>query len=189
MRFLRPSMCRLPLPVLQLAMLDHRTALVPPPPPPPPLLLSYLPLLRSSLPLSSPCLFSCRPTPPLLPPLPPFSKSFSDPRGYERCIANPYRYVGSQRLQVVVEMLRLARQVQEALPKVTCPWLILHGEKDEVTDPETSKRMYAVSPSQDKTLHMVEGALHQLMAGEPPPVRDALIKEVAEWVIKRGHAR
>jgi hypothetical protein len=44
--------------------------------------------------------------------------------------------------------------------------------------------LYAGSPSSDKTLRLVEGALHGLLC-EPEPLRSELQKEMVDWVLAR----
>lgn len=64
------------------------------------------------------------------------------------------------------------------------PIWVCHGSADEVNSYEASRRFVDMLESDDKTFKSYEGAYHKLHA-EPEGVKEALAKDVAEWILKR----
>ncbi|OAX77928.1 hypothetical protein ACJ72_07767, partial [Emergomyces africanus] len=64
------------------------------------------------------------------------------------------------------------------------PIWVCHGSADEVNSYEASQRFVERLESDDKTFQSYEGAYHKLHA-EPGGVKEALAKDVAEWILKR----
>ena len=62
------------------------------------------------------------------------------------------------------------------LPQVKCPVLVVCGEADQLTTPETAREMAALMPHAQ--LEMVPGAGHMLTMEQPQRVNDLLVK----WV-------
>ena len=77
--------------------------------------------------------------------------------------------------------------MQEAnLPRVTIPFLVLHGAADQVTDPLVSKALYAEASSTDKTIKLYDGAWHALAGGEPEPLASQIRKDEVDWLLARA---
>ena len=50
--------------------------------------------------------------------------------------------------------------------QVTLPFLVLHGDKDVTTDPETSKLLHEKARSTDKEIKIYPDLWHDLLEGE-----------------------
>eukprot|EP00913_Durusdinium_trenchii_P017448 g16398.t2 len=50
--------------------------------------------------------------------------------------------------------------LDEHLSEMRTPFIIMHGNADKITDPETSKRLYKESTTVDKTLKLYDGVYH-----------------------------
>ncbi|KAJ7287891.1 hypothetical protein O6H91_14G040800 [Diphasiastrum complanatum] len=107
--------------------------------------------------------------------------SFKEPWKRELAKLNPRRYSGKPRAGTALEFLRVVKEIDERLPEVTIPFLIVHGELDVVTDPDGCKALYARASSTDKTMHIYEGMWHQLV-GEPPENMEKVFGEIYKWL-------
>ncbi|EGE85528.1 alpha/beta hydrolase [Blastomyces dermatitidis ATCC 18188] len=65
------------------------------------------------------------------------------------------------------------------------PIWVCHGSADEINSYEASRSFVERLESDDKTFKSYEGAYHKLH-GEPEGVKEALAKDVAEWILKRS---
>lgn len=63
--------------------------------------------------------------------------------------------------------------------------MILHGEEDKVTDKATSKQLYDVASSKDKTLKLYPDMWHGLLYGEPPENIDVVFSDIIDWLEER----
>jgi alpha-beta hydrolase superfamily lysophospholipase len=77
------------------------------------------------------------------------------------------------------ELLRAINGIQEKMEAVKVPLLVLHGEKDEVTDPEGSKELVKRASSKDKTLKIFPGLVHDLVH---EPEKAIVMGEIEKWV-------
>ncbi len=60
------------------------------------------------------------------------------------------------------ELLKLTRQVRRALPRLTCPLLVVHTTRDTSIRPESAPRTYRRAGSRDKRLLTLHGSGHCL---------------------------
>jgi len=65
---------------------------------------------------------------------------------------------------------------------VTLPFLIMHGEADEVVSPEGSRRFYDVIASADKKLTVYQGMYHEILNEID---RLAVYKDIEKWIAPR----
>ena len=65
---------------------------------------------------------------------------------------------------------------------MTCSFLAIQGDKDEITSPALVKKLYKVALSLDKKLLEVPGLYHSIT--EEPEIGD-LLEEVAGWIRSR----
>ncbi|PNT73022.1 caffeoylshikimate esterase isoform X2 [Brachypodium distachyon] len=71
---------------------------------------------------------------------------------------NPCCYKGKPRVKTAFELLRVSLHLEnDVLPRVSLPFLIVHGGDDKVTDPAVSELLYRSAASQDKTLNLYPG--------------------------------
>ncbi|XP_056170789.1 uncharacterized protein LOC130138979 [Syzygium oleosum] len=107
-----------------------------------------------------------------------------DPEALVAKYSDPLVYTGSIRVRTGYEILRIASYLQQNLRKLRVPFLVLHGTADRVTDPDASVKLHKEASATDKTIRLLEGHLHDLLF-EPEPEREAIMKEIIEWLNSR----
>ncbi|XP_047162958.1 caffeoylshikimate esterase-like [Vigna umbellata] len=112
--------------------------------------------------------------------------AFKVPEVREEIRKNEYCYKGKPRLRTASELLRISREIEGRLHEVSLPFLILHGEEDQVTDKAISKQLHEVAESSDKTLKLYPGMWHGLLYGEPPENLNIVFSDIIGWIEKRS---
>ncbi|KAK7390744.1 hypothetical protein VNO78_18793 [Psophocarpus tetragonolobus] len=112
--------------------------------------------------------------------------AFKVPKVREEVRANKYCYKGKPRLRTAYELLRVSKQIEQRLPEVSLPFIVLHGEEDQVTDKEVSKQLYDVAASSDKTLKLYPEMWHGLLYGEPPENLQIVFSDIIDWINKKS---
>lgn len=77
------------------------------------------------------------------------------------------------------ELLGAIRTIEERRGELNVPMLVLHGEADEVTDPEGSKALIADARSKDKTLKLYPFLVHDLLH---EPEREVVMRDIEGWL-------
>ena len=65
--------------------------------------------------------------------------------------------------QTIAALVRADERLKAEFPELTLPVLILHGTADRVTNPSGSRYFFEHTGSQDKTLKLYEGHVHDLL--------------------------
>jgi len=112
--------------------------------------------------------------------------SIRDPDRLRIIASNPRRYAGPPRVGTMRELARICEYLQKSFPKVTVPFLAVHGTDDGVTDPEGTKMMYEKAESKDKSLILYEGFYHSLIQGESPENSQRVLNDMREWIDERA---
>ncbi|KAJ3672874.1 hypothetical protein LUZ60_006248 [Juncus effusus] len=102
-----------------------------------------------------------------------------DPDALISKYSDPLVFTGSIRVRTGYEILRIMTQLQNELPRISVPFLVLHGESDLVTDPNGSKRLYELARSEDKCIKLYEGLLHDLLI---EPEKLVVMKDIVDWL-------
>ncbi|MCO5549051.1 hypothetical protein L7F22_002517 [Adiantum nelumboides] len=110
---------------------------------------------------------------------------FKDPLKRAEMRANPYTYQGKPRLKTGLELLTASLDMEQRMEEVTLPFLVLHGDKDVITDASVSKSLYDSASSIDKSIIMYPGMWHGLLFGEPDNNIDYVIRDITSWLSKR----
>lgn len=111
--------------------------------------------------------------------------AFKVPETRKQVRANPYCYKGRPRLKTGFELLRLSSGIENRLPEVSLPFIVLHGDDDKVTDKSVSKLLHDVASSTDKTIKLYPGMWHGLLYGEPPENTDIVFSDIIGWLEER----
>lgn len=82
----------------------------------------------------------------------------------------------------VTELWQAQRRVAGRVQDLSTPALVLLGSADPVADPEVTRRLFARFGSQDKTLRIYPGMLHEPLHEVG---RDEVISELVGWVLER----
>lgn len=126
------------------------------------------------------------PTPALTPVPDVLDLAFKLPERLAWARACPTMGRSKPRLATGRECLAVSLDLEANLPRVTIPFLVLHGAADQVTDPLVSKALYAEASSTDKTIKLYDGAWHALAGGEPEPLASQIRKDEVDWLLARA---
>ncbi|MFP4266372.1 MAG: lysophospholipase [Spirochaetaceae bacterium] len=76
---------------------------------------------------------------------------------------DPLTYTGKMKVAMALEMAEAEKMLSpEALSKIKVPALIMHGGEDKTVPPESSRQLYKLIGSENKTLHFFENAYHEI---------------------------
>ena len=83
------------------------------------------------------------------------------------------------RARLGAEMLVAMDRVDEALPSMRMPLLVMQGTADGLVDPECGPHVYERAGSTDKTLKMYDGLWHEIFN---EPERDQVLADLTSWL-------
>ncbi|KAH1140631.1 hypothetical protein GLYMA_10G291400v4 [Glycine max] len=112
--------------------------------------------------------------------------AFKVPKVREEIRANRYCYKGNPRLRTAYELLRVSTEIEQSLHEVSLPFIVLHGEEDQVTDKAVSKQLYDEAASSDKTLKSYPEMWHGLLYGEPPQNLQIVFSDIIGWIDQKS---
>jgi alpha-beta hydrolase superfamily lysophospholipase len=99
---------------------------------------------------------------------------------------NHLGYISLPRLGTAFELLRAQEWISDNMEKLTTPFLLLHGSKDVVTSPDSSKELYDRSKSEDKEFKLLENYAHIIVgAGQDEQFDDLPYSLSFDWIKKR----
>ncbi|MFO7850525.1 MAG: alpha/beta hydrolase [Spirochaetia bacterium] len=76
---------------------------------------------------------------------------------------DPLTYTGKMKVAMALEMVEAEKMLSsEALSRIKVPVLILHGEEDKAVPPKSSRQLYELIASENKTLRFFENAYHEI---------------------------
>jgi len=108
----------------------------------------------------------------------------SDPDWQKNKKEDPLHYHGGAKAQQGHLTIKVLDSLPARFSELTLPYLILHGADDQICSPSGSEALHKETRSTDKTLKMIEGALHNLYA-EKEPIRSEAIKDTVDWIVAR----
>jgi len=94
------------------------------------------------------------------------------------------RWHGSFKALHSYVLITRLEKLQTELKKLTVPLFILHGEKDSICTISGSQRLHDQAQSKDKTIKIVENALHNLII-ESEPIKSQVYQDIWDWVNQR----
>jgi len=86
-----------------------------------------------------------------------------DPGVVEAYRKDPLVYHGGVRVRMGTHFIKMESYLSAALPVVSVPLLLFHGENDRLASPESSRMLYEQAASTDKTFTMVENVGHEVL--------------------------
>jgi acylglycerol lipase len=107
----------------------------------------------------------------------------SDPSVDEAFQRDPLTYKGKMRVRTGLSISETARYVREHLADLKLPVLFLHGEADGICPPSGSKLAYKHASSEDKTLKLYPGMMHEIFN---EPEHDTVLADVIDWLNRRA---
>ncbi|XP_078270817.1 monoglyceride lipase-like [Rhinoraja longicauda] len=102
----------------------------------------------------------------------------------QKLINDPLNCHGPYRMRFTVQVLQAVAKLEELLPKINTPLLIVHGEFDKLCGIKGSILLYKGVSSQDKTIKIFKEAFHQLH-NEAPDIIVDLQKLIKNWLANR----
>jgi len=109
------------------------------------------------------------------------SRLTRDPAAIARLDADPLVHsLGTARLGS--EMLDAIARVKQEAPILRLPVLLLQGEADHVTSPDSSREFFANLGAEDKTLKTYPGAYHNLVIDL---VKDDVMRDIEGWITQQ----
>jgi acylglycerol lipase len=122
----------------------------------------------------------------LLPRLPvqPFDHTLvsRDPQVIRAMEEDPLYYKGKLRARTGYQQLLGIREVTAGLSRLRLPLLLLHGGEDRTISPKASERIFQAASSPDKTLKILPGLLHRILA---EPEKDQVLAMILDWLRRR----
>jgi len=113
-------------------------------------------------------------------------KAFTDKEMYRRSLQDSISYTAKMRLSTAMQLNLAVGKIQSNIPNITTPFIVCHGDKDEITKLEGSQFLYDNAGSKDKTLKIYPGMCHVLMLGESKEKGDLVYAEIFDWIDKRS---
>jgi acylglycerol lipase len=105
-----------------------------------------------------------------------------DPKVVEKMNADPLIAHETQPTRTLAAMVRADERLKKEFPLLTLPVLILHGTADRATRPSGSQFFYDTAGSEDKTLKLYEGHVHDLLNDLG---KDAVMADITSWIDAR----
>jgi len=104
-----------------------------------------------------------------------------DPKVVAAYEADPLNYHGKVKAGTGAALLNRLKTFPDRLPSLTLPLLVMHGEKDKLTNPEGSKLVDRLTGSTDKTLTIYPGLFHEIFN---EPEQDQVLTDLTTWLEK-----
>ena len=105
-----------------------------------------------------------------------------DPVVVEAMNADPLIDNEVQPTNTVAELVRADERLKEEFPLIKLPVLILHGTADKVTNPKGSQLFHDTAGSEDKTLKLYDGHVHDLLNDYG---KEQVMGDITQWILKR----
>ena len=94
---------------------------------------------------------------------------------------DPLNFHGKVKAGTGAALLTRLQTFPSRLPSLTLPLLVMHGEKDKLTNPEGSKLVNKLAGSPDKTLTIYPGLFHEIFN---EPEQDQVLTDLTTWLEK-----
>ena len=88
-------------------------------------------------------------------------------------------------LRLIVEFAAACERARAHAAELKLPWLIIHGEQDEIAPPAGSRVLFDLLGAADKKLVMYPGARHEVH-NESEPQRTAALNLFTDWILERS---
>jgi alpha-beta hydrolase superfamily lysophospholipase len=105
-----------------------------------------------------------------------------DPQVVEAYENDPLNFHGKVKAGTGAALLSRLQTFPSRLPSLTLPLLVMHGEKDKLTNPEGSKLVNELAGSSDKTLKIYDGLFHEIFN---EPEQDQVLSDTTSWLSER----
>jgi alpha-beta hydrolase superfamily lysophospholipase len=103
----------------------------------------------------------------------------------QRAYATDAKIPPTASLRLIVEFAAACERCREAAPQLTIPWLVVHGEADEIAPSHGSQVLFDRLGSADKKLVIYPGLRHEVH-NEQPAARAAFLDLLTHWTLERA---
>ncbi|XP_059799921.1 monoglyceride lipase isoform X2 [Hypanus sabinus] len=107
-----------------------------------------------------------------------------DEKEVQNFYEDPLCYHGGMKVGFAAVLLNALTGLENILPTITAPVLLLHGDADKLCDIKGSHIMYEMVTSTDRTLKVFEGSFHQLHKELPEVVKE-VFSLIQTWLNDR----
>jgi len=107
-----------------------------------------------------------------------------DKEQVKRYLDDPLVYTGPVLLRSALELYKITCDVAPYLELVDFPFLVLHGDDDEITDIKGSYSLHEKAKSLDKKMIVFEGSKHEILH-EIDEMPEKFINDIKSWLLKR----
>jgi lysophospholipase len=90
-------------------------------------------------------------------------------------------------LRLIVEFAAACERARAQAAQLKLPWLVIHGEQDEIAPPEGSRVLFGLLGAVDKKLVVYPGARHEVH-NEREPDRTAMLNLIADWILEHSRS-
>jgi len=104
------------------------------------------------------------------------SKDLDVVRAYEN---DPLVYRGKVSARLGAEFLKVTQRLAKRLTDIRLPILVMHGAEDRLSDPQSSRLLYGLASSEDRTLLLYEGCYHEIFN---EPERGRVLADMEAWL-------
>jgi esterase/lipase len=91
-------------------------------------------------------------------------------------------------VQALMELRKVAGLLEQRLPDVTCPVMIVHGSGDPMVDPASARIIDERLGSADKSLHIIQSDRHGVLHDNADGVQNLIISRLTEFVLPQVEA-
>jgi alpha-beta hydrolase superfamily lysophospholipase len=84
-----------------------------------------------------------------------------------------------QPTQTVAALVRADERLEREFGRITLPLLILHGTADKATSPAGSSAFHQAAGSEDKTLKLYDGHVHDLLNDTG---KERVLADIGSWI-------
>jgi len=105
-----------------------------------------------------------------------------DPEVVDSYRNDPFVYTGKVSARLLEQLFSAIEELEDKLPDIQLPMLILHGSSDGLALPEGSKMLQEKISSRDKKLIIYEGLYHEIYN---EPEQEDVMADVADWLAPR----
>ena len=101
---------------------------------------------------------------------------------YNMSECDPLGYHENTRIRNAVEYIRATETLGKCMKDVRVPFVVIHSEKDRITDVDGSKRLYTEASSLDKKLYLSTVFGHDII---PEKHNELVLDVILDWISKR----
>ena len=109
----------------------------------------------------------------------------SSDESVQRAYATDPKIPPTASLRLIVEFAAACERCRDAAPRLTIPWLVVHGEADKIAPSHGSQVLFDRLGSADKKLVTYPGLRHEVH-NEQPAARAAFLDLLTQWILERA---